>query len=173
VTEAAEPSPTKKRRSWKRWAIEIAVVALVVLGFRAWQTRGAADGPAPALSATTITGEPVSLEGLGEPVLVHFWATWCGVCQAEEGNIDSVAEGHRVISVASQSGHPQRVAAYMAQRGLSFPVVNDPRGALSHRWGVDAYPTSFVVDADGRIRHVEVGYTTTLGLRSRLLLAGF
>lgn len=165
------PAEAKPKRSWKRIAIEVGLVVLVFLGVRAWQTRDAPSGPAPALAATTIAGEEVSLTS-DRPVLVHFWATWCGVCQAEEDNVDAVSEGHRVISVASQSGSPAAVAAYVRAHGLSFPVINDPTGAIAHRWGVHAFPTSFVIDPDGAIRHVEVGYTSTVGLRARLWLAG-
>jgi hypothetical protein len=50
--------------------------------------------------------------------------------------------------------------------------VLDEDGAVARRWGVKAYPTTFYLDAAGVIRHVEVGYTTTLGMRARLALAG-
>lgn len=168
---AKEATP-KKKRPWWRTAIEIGVIVAIFFGFRAWQQRGVPRGEAPALSATTLAGELVDLQGMDAPVLVHFWATWCGVCAAEEGNIDSVAEDHRVITVASQSGPTEQVARYMERRGLGFPVVNDPSAGIAHRWGVHAFPTSFVVDPDGQIRSVEVGYTSTLGLRARLWMAG-
>ena len=83
----------------------------------------------------------------------------------------ALAEGQRVITIASQSGAPADVQRYVASHELGFDVINDPRGQLAHRWGVHAFPSTFVVDADGQIRSVEVGYTTYLGLRARLLLA--
>lgn len=167
-----DPTVPKKRR-WRRIALEVGLVLLVFLGIRAWQQRDAADGPAPELRGPTVAGEVLELpDAPGEPVLVHFWATWCGVCRAEQGTIDALAEDHRVITVAAQSGGADAVAGYLREHALDFPVVLDPGGDLAHRWGVHAFPTSFVIGPDGTIRSTEVGYTTSLGFRARLWLAG-
>jgi thiol-disulfide isomerase/thioredoxin len=164
---------TPKQRRYRRIALEIGAVVLVVIAVRTWQTRDAPDGLAPPLAGPTIDGAPLALDATpGQPVLVHFWATWCGVCQAEEGTIDALARDHRVLTVAAQSGGAAQVGAYLREEGLSFPVIVDPRGELAQRWGVRAFPTSFVIAPDGTVRNVEVGYTTSLGLRARLWLAG-
>lgn len=147
------------------------MVLAVFVAFRAWQTRNAADGPAPPLSGPSIDGGQLALAA-GEPTIVHFWATWCGVCRAEQGTIDALAKEHRVITVASQSGMPADVARYFEREGVEFPTIVDPAGVLAERWGVGAYPTTFVIAPDGTIDDVEVGYTTSLGLRARLWLAG-
>jgi alkyl hydroperoxide reductase subunit AhpC len=65
------------------------------------------------------------------------------------------------------------VQKYMREQGVSFPVVNDAEGKISARWGVHAVPASFIIDTEGKIRYVEIGYTTGLGLRFRLWLASF
>lgn len=162
----------QKRRRWRRLALEIGAVVLVFLGVRAWQHRGVAEGPAPELRGPSLTGEALELpRSPGEPVLVHFWATWCGVCRAEEGTVDALSEDYRVITVATQSGGASDVARYLAERELDFPVIVDPSGVLARRWGVHAFPTSFVVGPDGQVRSTEVGYTTSLGFRVRLWLA--
>ena len=104
-------------------------------------------------------------------MLVHFWATWCPVCRAEQDTIEALAKDHPTVTVAMQSGAAAVVAEHLNKEALSFPVLNDPDGAISAEWGVRAVPTSFVVDGAGQIRFVEVGYTTGLGLRLRLWLA--
>ena len=80
---------------------------------------------------------------------MHFWATWCGVCRAEQGTIDALAGDHHVVTVASQSGGAPEVRAYLEREGVDFPVLVDPGGALAARWGVHAFPTTFVVAPDG------------------------
>ncbi len=164
---------SKVRRAWKSWAIEIGVVLAVMVAMHFWQTRNAASGKAPNIDAMRLDGTRALLSGPREkPLLVHFWATWCGVCTAEAGNVTALTESHDVLTIATQSGSDAEVRRNMASRGLTWPVVNDPSGSIAARWGAHAFPTSFVVAPDGSIRHVEVGYTTTLGLKARMWLAG-
>ena len=149
------------------------MVLAIILGVRAWQQQGMVSGPAPALAGVLLDGkEYFSLAALnGQPVLVHFWATWCPVCSAEQGSIEALAKEYPTITVAMQSGSAETVAAHLNKEGLSFPVLNDPDGTIAAQWGARAVPASFVVDGAGRIRFVEVGYTTGIGLRARLWLA--
>jgi thiol-disulfide isomerase/thioredoxin len=108
-----------------------------------------------------------------QPVLVHFWATWCPVCRAEQGSIAAIAQDHpEVVTVAMQSGPPDAVVKHLHEQGLNFSTLNDEDGKLSVAWGVHAVPASFIIDRDGQVRFVEIGYSTGIGLRFRLWLAG-
>ncbi len=159
-------------RKWLRafWQLLAAVLIIAAVGF--WQTRDLASGMAPPLAGTDVHGRMLELaQWRGKPVLVHFWATWCPVCRLEQDSIAAIAEDWPVLTVAMQSGDAAEVTAHLREHGLDFPVLVDPDGELSGRFGVRAVPTSFVVAPDGRIRFREVGYTTGWGLRLRLWLA--
>jgi len=160
-------------RRWRRRAVEVLVLLVLILGIRAWQQSGTASGPAPALAGELLDGKPVALAAFaGKPVLVHFWATWCPICRAEQGSIDALARDVPVITVAMQSGSREEVIQFLRKEALSFPALNDPVGVIAAQWGVRAVPASFIVDGAGQIRFLEIGYTTGVGLRLRLWLAG-
>ena len=65
------------------------------------------------------------------------------------------------------------MAAYVAEQGLSMPVLVDDEGEWGRSYGVRGFPSSYVIDAEGQIFDVEVGYSSEWGLRARLLLAGY
>lgn len=165
---------------WQRWLLEAALILAVILGAQYWQARGLPEGAAPPLAGVLTDGtiarldaprEQASVAGEtanGAPTLVAFWATWCPVCSAEEGNIVAVAKDHRVISVAMQSGDAATVTKHLKERGIDLPALVDVDGRHAQNWRVRGVPTHFVVDGAGNIRFRVVGYATTWGLKARL-----
>ncbi len=163
-----------RKRRWFRWGGDLTIVLLIVVIAGLWQTRGHVSGLAPAFSLQTLAGQTVSLESLkGKPVLLAFWAPWCGVCKMESGNFSWVKKvvGDRahVLSVASAWDDLGQVQGYVAQNKVDYPVLLDAEH-LSGKFRVDAFPTVYFLDSDGKVKRSAVGYTSTVGLVLRLLL---
>jgi thiol-disulfide isomerase/thioredoxin len=171
MSERLDSDPKPKRRL-RGLLVNVAVILVIFLGIQWYKSRPLASGAAPPLTGVSVTGESVDLEALrGEPVLVHFWATWCPTCKLEEGSIDSLSRDYQVVTVAMQSGGDREVAAYLRKQGLGFDAVADPYGEIAAEWGVRGVPSSFVLDAGGDISSRNVGYTPGVALRGRLWAA--
>lgn len=166
--------PLTLRKRLRGWGMQLAVVLLLLLALEAFLTRDAVGVVAPPIEAMTIEAQPFSLQQFrGQPAVVHFWASWCPVCELEQGMVAAAAAQLPIITVAMQSGTPAEVRAYLKQQGVNYPVVNDERSWLAAQYGVKAVPASFILDREGRVRFATRGYTTGWGLRIRLWLAGF
>jgi thiol-disulfide isomerase/thioredoxin len=167
VEATSKPLPTKAARR-RKLAIEVLVVVGIFVAIRLWNGHSVASGQIPSLALTTLDGEHVTLGERPNGYVVHFFATWCGVCRAEEGNVAALAEGHEVIAIASQSGGAAEIRSYVDEAGLGAAhVALDPAGTIAEQFGVHAFPTTLYVSRDGTIVTSEVGYTSQLGMRLR------
>ncbi len=165
--------------NWRSHAVTLLLVLAISLAVNAWQSRDVPAGPAPEFEAL-LAGAPQDTQLAlsqwrarhpGRAVALHFWADWCPICRMEEGSITAVQQDWPLLAVAMRSGTPAHVAGVLGQRGLPWASVNDPDGRIAARYGLKAVPAFIVLDADGRIRHAAVGYTTEAGMRLRLWLA--
>lgn len=154
---------------WFKRFLSLLLFVVIVAGMRAWRTRDLPSGEAPPVSGGLLTASQIDWAAYrGRPMLLHFWATWCGVCEAENDTINDIARDWPVLTVATSSGSDEDVRAYMNAHGLDFPVLNDTQGALATQYGIRGVPASFFLDGEGKIRFAEVGYTTAAGMRLRL-----
>jgi thiol-disulfide isomerase/thioredoxin len=175
------------------WKAHLGTVLVAVFAFVAvqwWQTREAPTGMAPDFSLPMVStpdgtaagrgliaaDQTVSLQEWrkahpGNAVAIHIWSDWCPFCKAEESSISSVSQDWPVLTVAARSGDGQKVAKFMAQRGLDWPTALDPQGEVGRLLGMNMVPVWVVVSPDGQISSIAAGYTTEMGMRLRLWLA--
>ena len=161
-----------KRTLWSL-AKFILLAAIVVSAVSWYHSRNMPKGQAPDLIAPDINGLPLSLQKMTQqgPVLIYFWATWCGYCRVVSPAVSELSTEHQVITIALQSGTPDEVANYQEKHNLTFRTINDPSGALSASWGLHVTPTIAIVDTEGQVSTVTSGMTSRLGLKARLWLA--
>ena len=119
---------------------------------------------APLFTASTAEGEAFTLEDeRGRPVLLNFWATNCAPCRVEMPDLQRVHEtfGDAVSVVGMNTGESRAtVLAWAEEQGITFPLLLDPTGETSSRYELRGQPTTFVVDADGRVAEVFYGPVT-------------
>lgn len=163
-------------RKWlgalRQTVVFLVLAALIATGVGLYQQRDIPRDRLPPLAGKTISGDAVDLASLTEqgPVLVYFWATWCGYCRIVSPMVDELAADHQVLSVALQSGADAEVEQYLAGKGWSFATLNDPMGTRSANWGVRVTPTLVILNSAGEVAWVTSGTTSKWGLQLRLAL---
>lgn len=125
--------------------------------------------PAPDFTLVDQNGVEHTLSDYkGQVVFLNFWATWCGPCQREMPDVQALYKDHGenaedvvVLGVANpkMEGYPgnvdnktaEEIAAYLEEGGYEYPVVMDETGSVFRTYGISAFPTTFMIDADGNL----------------------
>lgn len=143
----------------KKWLPGLMLSALMLLGSaHARDLQVYKGGATPPLVLKDLNGKAHDLKQYrGKVVLINFWATWCPPCRAEMPSIQRLKAkmaGKPFVILAVDMGETEaEVKAYIQQIKTDFTVLLDKDGRALKTWKVFAFPTSYVVDAQGKIRY--------------------
>ena len=156
---------------WLSLAFDVSLIATVFFAVHGWQTRHLPiDEPAPETILALLDGSGTrSAVTAGEAGIVYFFAPWCFYCRSSIGNLDDLVDGGAISwasAVALDYTDAAEVQEFTDRTGISLPVLMGNPGTASD-WSVRAFPTYYVIDADGRISSRSVGYSTQLGMYLR------
>jgi thiol-disulfide isomerase/thioredoxin len=141
----------------------IPLLLLLVSGCSTTSGNGSGIGKlAPDFQLQDIENQSISLSNLrGNPVILNFWASWCGPCRDEMPLLQQTYEEREskgVLLLTVNLRETLSVAAqYMQDNGLSFPVLLDTDGSVALSYNVTAIPTTFFLDIDGIIQATKLG----------------
>lgn len=123
--------------------------------------------PALAIDYTLpdLTGQPHALDRyLGKWVVVNYWATWCTTCRKELPDLVALHEDDSsdiaVIGVNFETIEHERLARFVAEQGISYPVLRSEPVPVTAIGKVPALPTTYIIDPQGRVVAGEVGLVT-------------
>jgi thiol-disulfide isomerase/thioredoxin len=166
------PSPLSLRGLRRRWLLGLAAAGVVGAArsqsVKAWP----AQRGLPDLDLPLLVGGRFTLKGRrAAPLLLNFWASWCGPCRDEMPSLELLAQRHaadglQVLAINYQESE-RTVRRFIEDTGLGLPVALDADGAATRAWTSRVFPSTVLVGRDGRPRTVVVGEADWTGPAAR------
>jgi thiol-disulfide isomerase/thioredoxin len=133
--------------------------------------KEAAHPVAPDFHVTTLTGESIALSQLaGKVVVMDFWATWCGPCRESVPELKALTKKYpsdKLVVISFSADHDEQAwKTFIAQKGMDWNQYYDGDGRIRNSFGVNAFPTYIVVDANGFV------YDRIVGLNPQMSIVG-
>lgn len=171
MPENAKPAP-----AWRRLGYLLPVLVFVIIGAglgigltRDPSTLPSAliDKPVPEFDLPPIVMTGFDKPGLssadltGKVQLVNVFASWCGPCRIEHPFLMRMARDGVILQGFNYKDNPEDAAGFLNELGDPYEKIGvDRNGRAGIEWGVYGVPETFVIDAEGKIRHKHVGPIT-------------
>ena len=138
-----------------------AIIVAVCLAPYAWAEE--ITGKAPDFTLKGLNGDNLKLSELrGKVILINFWASWCGPCRQEMPVLDQLYQRYRsldftIIGVNVEE-NSDAAKSLLKDVNVTFPILFDNTNAVSKLYKVKGMPSSILVDRDGNMRDMYMGY---------------
>ena len=163
----------------RRWGVLLILLVLTTascglqqdVAQRAGEPGVVSPMPAPSLAGPALIGPALDIAAWrGQPVLIDWWASWCGPCRKEQPALNALdrqfaPRGAHFLGVDMRDDAAS-ARAYVSEFQVPYPSIFDPGEGTTGPWRVDAPPTIMIVDARGDIRGRYLG--TLVGIESLL-----
>ncbi len=122
--------------------------------------------PAPDFKLKNIRGGDTQLSDFkGKIVLINFWATWCAACIEEMASMQNLygslkKQDVEIVAISIDRWNEDRIIEYADKNKLSFHILRDPDQKVRKQYYVMGLPTSYLIDAEGKIRGYASGART-------------
>ncbi|MBL8317926.1 MAG: TlpA family protein disulfide reductase [Burkholderiaceae bacterium] len=150
--------PAPKRRAVLAAAIGASFGARAGFQVREWP----ATQPPPPFSLNDLEQKPWRVAELrGRAVILNFWATWCEPCRAEMPALETLAARHRadalVVLTVNFRESEATIRRFLEQQPITLPILLDPTGHTTRAWTPGVFPSTVLIDRQGRPRRIVVG----------------
>lgn len=133
---------------------------------------------APDFTLATPQGETVTLTNYvnrfgesGQPVILNYWASWCGPCRIETPELQSASlkfNNQVAILGINQGESAEIVSEFALSYGLTYPLLVDEDNTVNRDYGINSLPTTIFIDRQGVVREVFIGILNQAVLEDRV-----
>lgn len=136
----------------------VALMAVALVG----HTKEMSE-PAPDFTLKGQQGENLRLEDFrGQVVMLNFWASWCGPCRQEMPVMDEIQSKYKdlgfTVLAVSVDKNPAEANRFLEAVPVDFPILYDTESSVSELYGIDAMPSTVMIDRNGNARFLHRGY---------------
>ena len=149
------------------WGIALVVAVGIFVAWNVFMGGPVNKGRIDGVPLTDLSGRQVDLANYyrgDKPIVLNFWATWCGPCIREIPEFIKFQDNHPEVTVIGVSLDENKtlaaLSAFVRRRDINYEILYDDQGLAGRAFGVSTLPTTYVLSPDGTIRQVRVGALT-------------